>query len=276
MEVSKTDYIKAGIFVLIVLIAFFIGYNWISTQKRQKHNYIYYVKLPRATLISPGTRVLVKGVPIGSVINVEIKEDFVLVKFGLKDYRLRKDAYAQIISPSALGNRLIDIEPGKGEFLNMNDTIVGYDSPSFGEVMNIVFKLYGRVDTILLNVNSLINSTNSQVLVMSSELKSTLNELNSLIYKVRYLVDNQNDNLDSTWHSVNSLISSGKLTLNSIDSLINEIKIEVDSIKYRGTIGKLTQNDSLYLELKSSLKKVQELIEDIKKNPSRYINVKIF
>ncbi|MCS7244638.1 MAG: MlaD family protein [candidate division WOR-3 bacterium] len=276
MEVNRLDYIKVGIFVLVMLVAFFIGYNWISTQKRQKHNYTYYIKLPRATLISPGTRVLVKGVPIGSVISVEIKENFVIVKFGLKDYRLRKNAYAQIISPSALGNRLIDIEPGNGEFLNMNDTIVGYDSPSFDEVMNIVLKLYDKVDTILSNVNNLVKSTNSEIIIISSELKTSLNNLNSLVYKVKYLVDNQNENLDSTWHNVNSLISAGRLTLNSIDSLIDKIKIEVDSIRYRGTVGKLTQSDSLYLELKSSIKKVQELIEDIKKNPSRYINVRIF
>ncbi|MEO0151254.1 MAG: MlaD family protein [candidate division WOR-3 bacterium] len=276
MEVNKIDYIKVGLFVIICFILFFIGYNWISSEKRKKHLYTYYIKLPRATLISPGTKVLVRGVPNGDVIKVELTENGVIAKIGLKDFKLKNNAYAQIISPSALGTRVIDIEPGNGDFLKLNDTIIGYDSPTFDQILILVINLSQKIDSILSNTNNLVKNANYQVENISDKLNSSLNNINSLISELKIVLNHQNQNLDSISTNINTLLNSGQSTIKSLDSLIYKLSLEIDSLKYRGTIGKLTKDDSLYLEIKNSIIKLQALIDDIKKNPSRYINVKIF
>ncbi|MEO0203299.1 MAG: MlaD family protein, partial [candidate division WOR-3 bacterium] len=250
--------------------------NWISSQKRQKNIYTYYIKLQRATLISSGTRVLVRGIPDGNVIDVKLTSEGVIAKIGLKEFRLRNDAYARIISPSALGTRLIDIEPGKGDFLKLNDTILGYDSPTFDQAFSIALDLYSKIDSILNNTNTLIKNANYQVENISKELNSSLNNLNKFVFELRNILNYQSQNLDNISNNVNSLLSSSQVTIKSLDNLISKINSEIDSLRYRGTIGKLTKDDSLYLEIKKSIVKLQELVDDLKKNPSKYINVKLF
>ena len=276
MEVNKSDYIKVGIFIFFVLISFFIGYNWISSQKRQKHLYTYYVKMPRATLVSNGTKVLVRGVPNGNVIDVKIYKDIVLLKIGLKDIKLKENAYAQVITPSALGTRMIDLEVGNGNFLNINDTIIGYDSPTFDQILTIFIKLSDKIDSILTNTNSTIKITNYKIYEISNEIKKSLNEFQNLTTSLKNILAHQNSNLDSISNNINFTLKSTQRTIGYIDSLLSSLKIEIDSLKYRGTIGKLAKDDSLYFELKKTILMFQEILNDIKKNPSKYINVKVF
>ncbi len=269
MEISKLDYIKVGLFILVFATLFFLGYNWISSKKRQNLIYTYYIKLERATLISKGTQVLIKGVPDGSVMDVDLNENEVIVKVGLKSYQLREGAYAQVITPSALGTRMIDIEPGTGKILSQNDTIIGYDSPTFDQVLAIVMNFSKIIDSILYNTNELVKNTNYQI-------ENVSKSFDKIVFEIKEILKKQNSNFDSISSSVNLMLKEGQATIRSLDSLINQIKVEIDSLKYRGTIGKLTKDDSLYLEIKKSIIKLQELVEDVKRNPSRYINVKIF
>ncbi len=276
MEISRLDYIRAGLFVLIFIILFFLGYNWISSKKRQNLTYTYYIQLERATLISKGTQVLIKGVPDGSVIDVHLSNDKVIVKVGLRSYQLREGAYAQVITPSALGTRMIDIELGNGKILSQNDTIIGYDSPTFDQILTIVMNLSKMIDSILYNTNKLAKNANYQIESISKSFDNSLKNINELTFETREILRKQSSNFDSMSTNVNLILKEGKATIKSLDSLINQIKVEVDSLKHRGTIGKLTKDDSLYLELRKSIIKLQELVDDVKKNPSRYINVKIF
>ena len=41
-------------------------------------------------------------------------------------------------------------------------------------------------------------------------------------------------------------------------------------------MGKLMKDEKLYNELKATLQETKELIKDIKENPKRYINIRIF
>lgn len=276
MEVNRSDYIKVGIFISFVLILSFIGYNWISSQKRQKHLYTYYIKMPRATLVSNGTKVLVRGVTNGNVIDVKIYKDGVILKIGLKDIKLKENAYAQVITPSTLGTRMIDLEVGDGNFLSINDTIIGYDSPTFDQILTIVIRLSDKIDSILTNTNNTIKTTNYKIFEISNEIKKSLNEIQILTLSLRNILEHQNSNLDSISNNINFTLKSTQRTIGYIDSLINSLKTEIDSLKYRGTIGKLTKDDSLYFELKKTVIMFQEILDDIKKNPSKYINVKVF
>jgi DNA-binding transcriptional LysR family regulator len=43
-----------------------------------------------------------------------------------------------------------------------------------------------------------------------------------------------------------------------------------------GTLGMLVQDDSLYLETRQSVREFKELVRDIRANPKKYINLKVF
>ena len=43
-----------------------------------------------------------------------------------------------------------------------------------------------------------------------------------------------------------------------------------------GTVGQLMQNDALYKNIDKTIESINLLIEDLKVNPSKYINVTVF
>jgi phospholipid/cholesterol/gamma-HCH transport system substrate-binding protein len=44
----------------------------------------------------------------------------------------------------------------------------------------------------------------------------------------------------------------------------------------RGTLGRLVNDPSLYVELNQTLREMSQLAADIRERPSRYINLRIF
>ena len=59
-------------------------------------------------------------------------------------------------------------------------------------------------------------------------------------------------------------------SLESLSQLLDDIN------KEKGTIGMLMKDKKLYNELEATLQETKELIKDIKENPKRYINIRIF
>jgi phospholipid/cholesterol/gamma-HCH transport system substrate-binding protein len=61
---------------------------------------------------------------------------------------------------------------------------------------------------------------------------------------------------------------------------LNDLALRLDSLlilmQGEGTMGKLIRSDNLYQEIRATNQSLKELLEDIKANPQRYINVKVF
>jgi ABC-type Zn uptake system ZnuABC Zn-binding protein ZnuA len=61
---------------------------------------------------------------------------------------------------------------------------------------------------------------------------------------------------------------------------IEDLVIRLDSLslqfKGNGTVGKLLKSDELYEEVRETNQALKELITDIKENPKKYINIKVF
>jgi phospholipid/cholesterol/gamma-HCH transport system substrate-binding protein len=43
-----------------------------------------------------------------------------------------------------------------------------------------------------------------------------------------------------------------------------------------GTLGRLVNDDSLYIQVRNTTTSLQALIDDIKKNPKKYVHVSVF
>ena len=67
----------------------------------------------------------------------------------------------------------------------------------------------------------------------------------------------------------------------AIDGRLREVPDNANAIiagvkNGKGTVGQLLQNDSLFNSLNSTIGSLDLLVQDIKANPSKYINVTIF
>ena len=63
----------------------------------------------------------------------------------------------------------------------------------------------------------------------------------------------------------------------NLNSLVNNLNTITTSLKNsEGTAGKLINDKSIYDNLENATNQLNRLIEDIKLNPSRYINFSVF
>ncbi len=83
------------------------------------------------------------------------------------------------------------------------------------------------------------------------------------------------NNIKSITDSLNSDdIKSITINLNSLVNNLNSITTSLKNSE--GTAGKLINDKSIYDNLENATNQLNRLIEDIKLNPSRYINFSVF
>ena len=60
------------------------------------------------------------------------------------------------------------------------------------------------------------------------------------------------------------------------NTLANVDKILVDVQSGKGTLGKLAKDDALYTNFSKTSKELELLLQDLRLNPTRYVNVSLF
>lgn len=97
-----------------------------------------------------------------------------------------------------------------------------------------------------------------------ASLRRTANALDSAS------IDSTVQNMQATTENLAALTNSLKSTTTRLDNVMG--KIETGD----GTVGRLLNDPGVYNELRQSLARLDSLIADVKANPKRYINVKVF
>ncbi len=83
-------------------------------------------------------------------------------------------------------------------------------------------------------------------------------------------IDSTVQNMQATTANLAELTSSLKSTTTRLDNVMAQVETG------DGTLGRLLNDPGVYNELRQSLARLDSLILDVKTNPKRYINVKVF
>lgn len=177
-------------------------------------------------------------------------------------------------------------------FLTPGDTIpTGKPAPSIDMILGRVDSMSGALEDVVQTVRismvekggiddlrKTIASTNelAQELtrVASEQSKGLSLTLASLRRTANALdsasIDSTVQNMQETTANLAALTASLKSTTTSLDNVM--AKVETGD----GTVGRLLNDPGVYNELRQSLSRLDSLIADVKANPKRYINVKVF
>lgn len=83
-------------------------------------------------------------------------------------------------------------------------------------------------------------------------------------------IDSTVQNMQATTENLAALTSGLKQTTDRLDRVMAQVETG------DGTVGRLLNDPGVYNELRQSLARLDSLIADVKVNPKRYINVKVF
>jgi phospholipid/cholesterol/gamma-HCH transport system substrate-binding protein len=182
--------------------------------------------------------------------------------------------------PGRLAESLMDkveneLLPVKDKVTNL---IVTLDSVmrSVNDIMDNDFKK--NLGETMNNISSTTESLDNIVGAREKELKATLDNVNKF---TKMLADNS-ERMNSTFTNLKTI--SDSIAAADIYSSVSNLKISLDKAALlmnnlnngKGTAGKLLTNDTLYINLTSSLESLNVLLQDLKANPKRYVHFSIF
>lgn len=298
MKKLFTKEMMIGACVLIALAILFFGIEYLKGVSIFKPSNYYYAVYNDVKGLEVSAPVTVNGYKIGQVDNVELMYDrpgCVLVSMSLdKKFKIPVNSKA-LIESSLLGTASVKIDlASEGTYYTPGDTIpagvaAGMMDQVSQQLLPGVSNLVPKVDSILTNVNTL---TGNEALLQSfkniEQLTSTLNttavNLNAAV-----------KTLPSTIGAVNGVIASVNAIVADLDTVASQIaeapiestlenfnRISSDLAALtsqlqnpNSTLGALMNDSGLYDNLTKASLSIDSLLVDIRKNPKRYISIKL-
>ena len=275
-----------SLLILYVLINFFKGVNLVEEEN------VFYVRFDNVEGIVQTSPVFINGYKVGSV--RDLVYDFengngVIVELSVdKRLRIPEGSYAEV-KTALLGSSTVNIVSGNGGgYLVPGDTIQGrLDGGAMGEASKMipaVADVIPKVDSVLVSLNDVltdpaIKNTLANVEQLTAQLNGTSAELDRLVKgDVRKaagkLVALEDEMLELS--SRLNEIEYEKL-VNSLETSLNNIEEVTASLNSgEGTAGMLLKDSTLYTKLNATCEAATLLLEDLKKNPKRYVHFSVF
>lgn len=240
-------------------------------------------------------------------------EKIIVELYILGDYPISKNSIARIFSSSLLGSPEVEIIPGDSKKMALSgDTLLSQTEATLGQEVNKQLlplkikaeNLIGSIDSIAIIVQQVLNKNTRDNLVEAIEhVKQALGNIAHTTQNLDTLMGSQRNNLSKIINNVESISENLKQNNDRItnilsnfsnlsDSLavakipytlaqVNKAVTDFDSVlvkinKGEGSVGQLLNNQQLYKEIEKAARDLNLLLEDIKKNPSKYVKVSVF
>jgi len=128
------------------------------------------------------------------------------------------------------------------------------------------------------SVRSITDRVDQDVHTNLQDLRATLNNLNVASSELRQLVGSQNkEDLDGITQDVKTAAESLKQSSQRLDRSLATLERVLDKTESgQGTLAKLINEKDLYEDLHQLIRHFDELVEDWKANPRKYVNVEVF
>ena len=276
----------AAIVIVYLLINFFKGINIFSNGEK------YYVKFSNIGEIVNTSPVFINGYKVGHVSNVIYnfaRPDEVYVEMLLDSQLDMPEGSVALINTKMLGSSTISLALGNSAtMLQPGDTIEGRMNTGAmdeaGEMIPKITAMLPKLDSILVSLNNTlanpaINKSVNNIETLTAELNTTATLLNSVLKNdipvaTGKLVEIEDDLLKMSAQlsevDYNTLIGSLEASLTNIQNITTALN------NGEGTAGLLLKDDALYNKLNNTTEAATLLLEDLKKNPKRYVHFSVF
>lgn len=285
-----------AIAVLISIGLLYWGINYLKGVNLFTPSNFYKVNFAKVNGLNVSAPVTINGFQVGLVSDVQYNYENgnIIVELSL-DKQLKVPVGSEaMISTDMLGTStvLLDMKQGVTEYYEVGAEIPGKLQGSMldnvsTEILPSVAQIMPKVDSILSNVNKLLsNPALSESVTRLDQITANLENLTAQLNKsVPAIFDNANA-ISSDLKTVSSNLSEMTTEINSVplDSTMRSISETVANLQEftaalkskDSSLGLLMNDKGLYNNIDQTILSLDSLLKDIKENPKRYINVKVF
>ena len=297
-----TREIKTAILVISSILLFFWGYNFLKGKNLFDNSKKLYVVYNNVAGLENSAAITLNGLKIGKVSSIKIQPDGkLLVELQIvNDFPIAKSSIAEIYDSGLVGGREVAIKPN---FEDKNYTVSGdylKGASKLGltdALAEQMVPLKDKLEVLLQNANDLFTNVN-EILDEKGKanLKNTLAELNQTMIQfsgasksLNQILGANKSKLDATFTNLDKTVANfevisdslananlGQTVRNLEKTLANVDKLMSDIENGKGTMGKLMKDETMYNNFTKASSELELLLQDLRLNPTRYINVSVF
>lgn len=288
-----------GLCVLIALVILFFGIDYLKGINLFKPANFYYASYSNVAGLEIAAPVTIDGYKVGQVHEINFnyeKPGDVKVLLALdKQLMVPEDSKASI-EVGLLGGSSITLTLGKSnKMIEVGGSIQtqskgGLMSAISNDIMPQVNNILPKVDSILYNLNLIVanpalhnsidrlDQITSNLTYATAGLNSTLNNQVPIIMNNAGKITTNIDTITANLAALSLQLKALPLesTMTNVNDITNNLVDVSNQLKNKnGTLGLLMNDPELYNRLNQVSADIDSLIIDIKKNPKRYISIKL-
>lgn len=297
-EIKTAILVLSGILLFIFIFYYLKGENILDNSK--KISAIY----DNVEGLAPSAAVTINGHKIGKVQSIHFTNDL-SGKLNVNmlidsDFEFSKNSTAQLYEAGLIGGKAIAIIPAFDGAPNVESgDLLGSDvKPGLTDLVNqrltpLQEKMETMIvsaDNLLVNLNSLFDAqTKSNIKSSIAELSTTITSFKSTSESLNDLVVDNSSSIGQTITNFNKISEdltslSTSLAAADFDTIMADLKSTISSFNQllsaiengEGSVGKLMKDEAVYNNLEGATKQLEELLEDMKLNPKRYVHFSLF
>jgi phospholipid/cholesterol/gamma-HCH transport system substrate-binding protein len=294
--------LKVGILAIVAVGLLIFGYNFLKGNNVFSSSRVFYAVYDNVEGLSASAPVSINGFQVGTVTDISfMKSGQLLVEMNINnDFNFSKSSIAQIYGGGLIGGKSMQIELDNTstEAAKSGDTLQSSVEEGLIELVNEkltplkdkISNAVVEIDTLLTSINYVFDvNTRNNLRNSFKNLNETFTTLNLSTKKIEGVLNSNTDNINSTIENFRttsdnlskmsdtlSKIEFNRIVQNADETLLNLKEISNKLKNGDGSLGKLMNDDQMYINLENATKELEELLSDIKLNPKRYVHFSIW
>jgi phospholipid/cholesterol/gamma-HCH transport system substrate-binding protein len=287
---------KVGIVVFLAIAIFFTSIIWIKGVRFARDYNTVRVSFSNVGALSDGDPVAVSGVTTGKVKMLELISGQVIVTCLVdRNVFLADDANFTVKNIGLMGERFLEIYAGSSAVaLDLEKVHEGRFDTGIPEVMGMMGDMVAEVKALVNLIGRTVASPGTL-----NELQETISQLHQITVDIGELVSESKEDYKSSFaaieaasKSISDFVESNRTSADSavsdfsqaaaklnaiadnLDTLASSLQMFADKINSEeGSLGLLVSDESLYQDVKKTVRELDKLVEDIRANPKKYLKM---
>jgi len=307
---NKLKSVIVGVVSLFAIGALYFGMKFLNGEGNPfKDKRVFYAYYDDISGLTEGNSVTIKGYKVGTVTQISFdkeRDNHLKVIMNIEDdIQIPINTEAKIVSLDLMGTKGISLNLGTSDVMATSGSELNSEIElSLQDEVNAQIKplkdasegLISSIDSVMTVITTVLNKDARKSLSKSLlSLDQTFTTLSETMLVVDKMVKDNQENINTTLSAFSSVSENLKSSNEEINNILTNFSILSDSLskanivstlskideitnkinRSEGSLGQLINDKELYENFKSASKELEELIEDMKLHPERYVNFSI-